>query len=415
MSRILLHADLNTFYASVEALYRPKLRGKPFVVGGDESARHGIVLTKSQEAKKYGIKTGMSLMEARRLCTGLISVPADMPLYLRFSREFHEMLREYTDAEEAYGADEAWLDITNPGLDIQDGAHIADEIRARTKEEYGITCSVGVSFTKPFAKLGSDMLKPDGTTVISKENYKQIAWPLPVSDLLFAGPATTKTLFRFGIYSIGDLAKANPEWIAYKLGKPGLSLHAAARGEDLSPVRRCDVVNPVKSVGNSSNLPRDAVSLDDIKTAFAILADSIAHRMQEDSFRSRCIHVAVRVMDMSWKGCQRTIKFPTCLSCDLFIVAMDLFRDYNYAQLFPLRGVALRCTLLSLDTDPIQTDMFFDAEKYEAKVRLEKTVHELQIRFGMKSIQRCIMIADKGFAQINPNGTHVQPAAAYNY
>lgn len=182
----------------------------------------------------------------------------------------------------------------------------------------------------------------------------------------------------------------------------------------MSPVRRCDVVNPAKSVGNSTTLPRDAVSLEDIKTTFAILADSVAHRMREDGFRSRCVNIGVRGTDLSWTGCQRAIKFPTCLAGDLLAVSMDLFKEYNYERLFPLRGVSLRCTQLSLDTDPMQADFFFDAEKYEGRVRLEKTVRSLQDRFGKKCIQLGIMM-DPMLGRVNPKDFHVQPAAPYNY
>ena len=415
MSRVILHCDANTYYASVEALYRPHLQGKPFVVSGDEEARHGIVLTKSQAAKRYGIQTGMSLMEARKLCPGLVTVPTDMPRYLYISNLFHAMLGEYSNRVESYGLDEAWVDLTNPGVTISEGERRADEIRKRTVLEFGIPCSVGVSFTKPLAKLGSDMRKPDATTVLSRENFRQIAWRLPACNLLFVGPATAAKLAKYNILTIGDLARADSKWIVDRLGKNGALVQSFARGEDLSPVRRCDVVDPTKSVGNSTTLPRDAATLDDIKTTFAILADSVAHRMREDAFHSRCIHIGIRSGDLTWRGCQRTIKFPTCLASDLLAVAMDLFRDYDYANFFPIRGVSLRCAQLSTDTDPMQTDFFFNQERYAAKVRLEKTVRALQNRFGMKSVQLGIMASDKQFARVNPKELHVQPAAPYTY
>lgn len=413
MSRVVLHCDLNAYYASVEALYRPALRGKPFVVGGDEQMRHGIVLTKSPEAKKCGVQTGMSLMEARKLCPGLLSVTPDMPRYLHISKLFHQMLGEYSDSVEAYGLDESWIEISNPGVTIEDGKRVADEIRARTKDELGLTCSVGVSFTKPLSKLGSDYKKPDATTVLSRENFRQIAWTLPASDLLFVGPATAKTLAKYGILTIGDLAMHDPEWIGYKLGKNGLLVQSYARGEDMTPVQRCDVVIPAKSVGNSTTLPRDAVTLQDIKATFAILADSVAHRLREAEFRSRCISIGVRNTDLSWEGCQRAMKFPTCLASDLLVVAMDLFIERNYARLFPIRGVALRCTQLSHSAEPIQTDIFFDMDKYTVKERLEKAIRALQERFGQKSVQLGVMMADKKIAKVNPKELHVAPAAPY--
>ena len=411
--RVIIHADLNSFYASVECLYRPQIREKPVVVGGDEEARHGIVLTKNQVAKKFGIQTGMSLMEARRLCPSLVTVQSDMPLYLRFSKEFREILSQYSDCVEPYGLDEAWVELTDKGVTIQDGERIANEIRKKALFELGITCSIGVSFTKPFAKLGSDIKKPDATTVLSKENYQKTVWPLPASELLFVGPATTKTLARYSILTIGDLASCDTEWIYRKLGKNGLLIQSYAKGEDFTPVKPCDVINPIKSVGNSTTLPVDATSIEQVKATFAILADSVAHRMREEGFRSRCINIAVRGTNLEWSGCQRAIKTPTCLASDLRTVAMDLFYSRQYQHLLPLRGVSLRCTMLSHFTDPMQTDMFYDIHQQEVRERLERAIRFLQDRFGSKSIQLGIMMADKKIARVNPKELHVAPAAPY--
>lgn len=415
MERVLLHCDCDTFFASVECLYHPEIRDKPVAVGGDEESRHGIVLTKNAIAKQYGIKTGESLMEARKKCPGLITVKANMPLYLRFSRSFREILCQYSSAVESYGLDEGWLSLSSPGITIEDGARIADEIRQRTIDELGITCSVGVSYTKPFSKLGSDRRKPNGRTVISKENYKETVWPLPVSELLFVGPATTKVLYKYNILTIGDLANYDPEWIQYKLGKNGLLIQSFARGEDMSPVKPCDVQDPTKSVGNSSTLPRDATSIEDVKTVFAILADSVAHRMRESGFRARCVNIGARKNDLSWEGCQRAIRTPTCLASDLLHVAIELFRERRYDTLFPLRGLSLRCTQLSSAAEPLQTDLFDSAEKFAAKEALEKTVRSLQDRFGKKSIQLGVMMADAKLARVNPKDLHVAPAAPYHY
>lgn len=415
MSRVILHADLNTFYASVEALYQPRLRGKPFVVGGDEASRHGIVLTKSRQAKQFGIQTGMSLMEARRLCKDLITVRSDMPRYLHFSEQFHGMLREYSPCVEAYGLDEAWVDISGPNVTIADGERVANALRARVKAELGVTCSVGVSFTKPLAKLGSDFKKPDATTVFSKENYQQCVWPLPASDLLFVGPATTKKLARDCIYTIGDLAQCDAQWLGRRLGKNGLLVQAFARGEDFTQVKPTEAISPIKSVGNSTTLPVNAETVSQVKTTFAILADSVAHRMREQGVRARCIQIGLRGTDLAWEECQRAIKTPTCLASDLMDVAMDLFTERNYAEHFPFRGLSLRCSQLSNDTEPMQLDMFFDAQRQAAKERLETAVRSLQNRFGKKSIQLGIMMADKDIARVNPKDLHVAPAAPFHY
>lgn len=259
------------------------------------------------------------------------------------------------------------------------------------------------------------MKKPDATTVLSKENYRQLAWRLPASELLFVGPATTKKLAHDCVYTIGDLAAKDTEWIYRKLGKNGLMIQSFARGEDFSPVKPCDVVDPIKSVGNSTTLPIDATTEDHVKATFAILADSVAHRMREGAFRSRCINIAVRGTNLEWTGCQRAIKFPTCLASDLRTVAMDLFHERQYHRLMPLRGLALRCTMLSHNTDPMQVDMFFDVEKHIAKESLEKAIRSLQDRYGQKCIQLGIMMSDRKIARINPKDLHVAPVAPYHY
>jgi DNA polymerase-4 len=414
MERVVAHCDLNAFYASVECLYRPSIRNKPVAVGGDESSRRGIVLAKNQIAKKYGIQTGESLLEARRKCKELVTVTADMALYTRFSIDFKNILCRYSDAVESFGIDEGWISLTNKGFTIDDGQRVADEIRQRTLDELGISCSVGVSFTKPLAKLASDMLKPNGTVIITKDNFREKAWPLPVFDLLFVGPSRTKTLLKYGICSIGDLANADPELLRHALGKVGLMIQSYARGDDTAPVRAFDAVDDAHSIGNSSTLRKDATSLENVRNGFAILADSVSYSLRENGFRSRCIHIGVRKTDLSWQGCQRTIKMPTCLSIDLLRVAMELFTDRRYEQLLPLRGLDLRCTQLSPVTAPIQTDMFFDITKHVAREELEKTVRKLQDRYGTKIVQRGIMMADKEISSINPKD-HIAPSAPYKF
>jgi len=218
MKRVILHSDLNNFYASVECLYRPELRDKPVAVGGDPERRHGIVLAKNYLAKATGIKTGEALWQARQKCPGLTVVPPNFPLYLRFSRLARKIYADYTDQIEPFGIDEAWLDVTGSHI-LGNGVQIADEIRERMKFELGVTVSVGVSWNKIFAKLGSDLKKPDATTAITRENYTRVAWPLPAEDLLYVGRATQRKLYKHGIYTIGDIAGAEPQYLRSFLGK----------------------------------------------------------------------------------------------------------------------------------------------------------------------------------------------------
>ena len=189
MKPVILHSDMNNFYASVEILYDPALRDKPVAVAGDEEARHGIVLAKNDIAKRLGIHTGQVLWEARQQCPELVCVPAHYERYLAFSAQAREIYTSYTDQVESFGLDECWLDVTGSVGLFGDGPTIANDIRGRIRRELGLTVSVGVSFNKVFAKLGSDMKKPDAITVITPENYRERAWSLPVSDLLYVGPA----------------------------------------------------------------------------------------------------------------------------------------------------------------------------------------------------------------------------------
>ena len=236
MDRVIIHSDANCFYASVEMLYHPEFAGKPLAVGGDPEARHGIVLTANYIAKKHGVKTGMALWQARQACPDVIFVPPRMDLYLKFSSMLREIYGEYTDKIEPYGCDEAWLDVSDSSSLKGDGRKIANEISARVKKELGITVSEGISWNKIYAKLGSDYKKPDAITEFNRENYKSLIWKLPASDLLYVGRSTNRTLSKYGIHTIGDLACTDPDFLLKTLGKMGLVIHSFANGWDESPV-----------------------------------------------------------------------------------------------------------------------------------------------------------------------------------
>lgn len=255
--RVILHSDCNCFYVSVELLHHPELRGKPLAVGGDPEARHGIVLTADYVAKRYGVKTGMTLWQAKQVCPEITFVPPRMDLYLRFSRMASEIYEEYTDLREPFGIDESWLDVSASASIKGDGVKIAQEISNRMKSELGITVSIGVSYNKIFAKLGSDFKKPDAITTMNRDEYQQKAWNLPVGDLLYVGKSTNNKLQKFGIRTIGDLAKTDLKLLESYLGKMGAVLWSFANGYDDSPVKMENTHAPIKSVGNSTTTPRD--------------------------------------------------------------------------------------------------------------------------------------------------------------
>lgn len=294
MNRTILHSDCNCFYVSVELLHHPEPRGKPVAVGGDPEARHGIVLTADYTAKRYGVKTGMALWQAKQVCPDITFLPPRMDLYLRFSRMAQEIYADYTDKREPYGIDESWLDVTDSATLKGDGFHIAQEISSRMKKELGITVSVGVSFNKIFAKLGSDYKKPDAITTMYEDEFQRKAWCLPVSDLLYVGNATNKKLYSMGIRTIGDLAKSDETLLVRKLGKMGSILWAFANGYDESPVKLENTSAPVKSVGNSTTTPRDMETDEDVKIVLYILAESVAARLRENGFRCRTVEISVR-------------------------------------------------------------------------------------------------------------------------
>ena len=275
-------------------MHHPELRGKPVAVGGDPEARHGIVLTADYTAKRYGVKTGMALWQAKQVCPDITFLPPRMDLYLRFSRMAQEIYADYTDKREPYGIDESWLDVTDSATLKGDGFHIAQEISSRMKKELGITVSVGVSFNKIFAKLGSDYKKPDAITTMYEDEFQRKAWCLPVSDLLYVGNATNKKLYSMGIRTIGDLAKSDETLLVRKLGKMGSILWAFANGYDESPVKLENTSAPVKSVGNSTTTPRDMETDEDVKIVLYILAESVAARLRENGFRCRTVEISVR-------------------------------------------------------------------------------------------------------------------------
>ena len=357
MGRNILHVDMNAFYASVECQRRPELRQKPVAVCGDPEARHGIVLTANYVAKPRGVKTGMAIWQAKQFCPDLVVLPADMREYIRFSKMAREIYEKYTDQIEPFGLDESWLDVTGSVGLFGSAVSIAEEISERIKFELGITASIGVSDNKITAKLGSDYKKPDAITRIERDNYKEIVYPLPASDLLYVGPATERKLRGVGIYTIGQLAEAPPKLLEYKLGKMGLVLHTFANGLDVSPVQRSDHIRAIKSVGNSATTPRDLVNDDDVRLMLYLLAESVACRMRELASKCTVVEVAVRDTELHWYCRQKKLAVPTCSSAEIAEVAFDLFRR-SYPWTLPVRSIGVLGAELVDATIGIQTSLF---------------------------------------------------------
>ena len=408
MDRTILHVDCNKFYASVECLYRPEIRNKPVAVGGSTESRHGIILTKNEIASKYGLTVGEPLWKARQKCPDLIIVPPNYPLYLRFSRLCRKVYEDYTDLIEPFGLDESWLDVT--GMQ-KSGVEIAEEIRQRIKTELGITVSVGVSFNKIFAKFGSDYKKPDAVTVITRENYKDIVWSLPCRELLFVGRSTSAKLSYYGINTIGDLANANPAFLKRILGKNGETLYAFANGNDVSRVRHKDEIDDLKSVGNSTTIPRDLVDNEDVKTVFRVLCESVATRLREQGVKGRTVTISVRDTSLVTFTRQRALPACTNVSTEILKTAMELFTaNYDWKNHIRSLGVSVS----DFDTELCeQFDFAKTVEQREKQEKIEQTLDSLKRRFGNYCVQRACQLERRDLSGFNPHDEHIIHPIAY--
>ncbi|MBR0090373.1 MAG: DNA polymerase IV [Lachnospiraceae bacterium] len=400
MDRVILHSDCNCFYAAVEMLHHPELSGQPLAVGGDPEKRHGIVLTANYIAKKQGVKTGMALWEARQACPGVVFVPPRMDLYLRFSRLVNDIYAEYTDLREPFGIDETWMDVTASLSCKGTAMQIAEEIRSRVKKELGITVSIGISWNKIFAKFGSDYQKPDAITQITRDNYKQIVWESPVRDLLYVGHATDAKLCRYGIRTIGDLARTDPSFLRHILGKMGLVIRLFACGGDETPVSAEDTAVPVKSVGNSTTTPRDLTSAEDIRLVIYLLSESVAARLKENGFMGYVVRISVRDNNLASFTRQHKRMLPTNLSDEIAHDALCLF--YAHAgPAHPVRSVGVRVSSLVEDTAPYQTSLFANEDVRRKQLAVDRAVMDIRRRFGFSSVQRGLMYFDPALSSLD--------------
>ena len=389
-SRIILHCDLNSFFASVELLSRPDLADAAVAVCGDPASRHGIILAKNERAKKCGIKTAETIWQARKKCPDLVLLPSHHDLYREYSRRVNAIYERYTDLVEPFGIDESWLDITGTAhLFGGDPRVIADEIRRVVKEELGLTLSVGVSFNKVFAKLGSDYKKPDATTVISRENWTDIVRPLPVSDLLFVGHSVQKTLHAHGIETIGQLADCREDVLETLLGKMGRQLHIYANGLDREPVRSVNDREPVKSVGNGNTFRENLTTRQQVRNGIAMLADSVAGRLRACGMYAGGVQLTIRTPDFKTFSRQKQFAVPTHLMKDLTEGATELL-EKAWAPPTPIRMLTVTAIHLTPDQQTYEQVDLFGADNRRQDQRqeqLEKTMDAIRGRFGSGAIQ----------------------------
>ena len=391
--RSILHSDLNSFYASVEMMLDPSLRGKAVAVCGSTEDRHGIVLAKSDKAKKAGVKTTMVNWEARKLCPDLIVVPPQYDQYLKYSKLTQAIYQRYTDLMEPFGMDECWLDVTASEQVCGDAMTVAENIRRATREELGLTVSIGVSFNKIFAKLGSDLKKPDAITEIREDNYMEKVWSLPASDMIYCGRATTAKLARYGIHTIGDIAKTDPQFLKRLLGVNGIALWRYASGVDESRVMHKDFVSPVKSIGHGITCVSDLLNNDEVHKVILALSQDIGHRLRVHELSARGVQVYVRGNDLYGSQFQCKLPFTTQLPCDIAETAYRHFRD-NYKWDTNVRAVTVRAIDLVPKNLPSQYSLFVDSQRLDRRERLEDSIEELRQRFGKYSVTYATLLGD---------------------
>lgn len=389
MNRVIYHCDCNSFYCSVELLSRPELRAVPAAVCGDPRSRHGIILAKNEPAKVLGVRTAETIWQARQKCPELVLLPAHHGLYREYSRKVNAIYDRFTDLVEPFGIDESWLDVTGSlHLFGGDPKALADRIRNTVREELGLTISVGVSFNKVFAKLGSDYKKPDATTVITAENFRRIVWPLPVTDLLYVGRAAAGVLKRYGVTTIGGLAAFDRRALSELLGRQGEQLWTYANGLDASPVAPAGTYTPPKSVGNGETFPRNLIRREEVSRGVAMLADQVAVRLRKHGMMASTLQVSIR--DPNFKDIcrQRPLDAPANTARELYRAAMDII-GRCWKDNAPIRAITLTAHNLIPEGEAAeQLDLFLAAgpRRRDRVEKLERTMDAIRSRYGRSAV-----------------------------
>lgn len=395
MKRVILHSDMNACYASVEAKLNPKLKGIPMAVAGNPENRHGIILAKSEEAKKMGVKTGEPIWQAQAKCPNITLVPPHYEEYLRHSKMARKLYYEYTNQVEPFGLDECYLDVTGSVHLFGSGEKIAEEIRTRMKEEIGLSVSIGVSFCKIFAKLGSDMKKPDAVTIIDEDNFKEKVWPLGVREMLGIGRATEAKLNKIGIFSLGDLAHAPKASLKSLLGVNGVYLWQYANGLDIRPVVDRDHTEPIKSIGNSSTTRRDLHTNEEVFNVLQELSFSVSRRLREAGLEAMGVEVYVRNTEFqSWSFATR-MNMASQSSIILVRKAMEVFKE-KYRWAFPVRALGIRAIHLRNEGGGNQMDVFHDHEKHKKNEDIDDALYRIRKKYGKDSVTFAALTRDIG-------------------
>ena len=410
MDRVILHCDLNNFFASVETLSHPEFKTVPMAVAGSSEDRRGIILAKNELAKKFGVQTAEPIWQAKRKCPDLVLAKPHHHKYSEYSKKVYEIYMRYTDQVEPFGIDEAWLDVTGSQKLFGNGIKIAEDIKETVKKETGLTISVGVSFNKVFAKLGSDYKKPDAITEITRENFKNIVYPLPVSALLFVGKSTHKKLAEYDIKTIGDIASSGKELLRGILGLRGSELYDYATGADTSPVIRCDQWEKPKSIGRGLTFKRNLTSLDEAKTAIVPLAEDVAQRLRAHNMWCNCVSISIKDDALKTISRQCNIEPSTNLGRIISNTAISLL-EKNWDFKIPIRMLTVTAMNLSADYKGVQLSLFDNIDTPETEntqklERLETSLDNLKKRFGKDIISPAsVKGCDLGLGAINRKDT----------
>jgi DNA polymerase-4 len=384
--RVILHVDMNAFYASVEALSHPEVQGRPMAVCGDPALRRGIVLAKNEAAKRMGVRTAEPVWQAQRKCPGLILLPPHHALYAEYCAKANAIYGRFTDMVEQAGIDESYLDVTGSRRLFGGGRAIADAIRETTRAELGLTVSVGVSFCKVFAKLGSDYKKPDATTVIPRSGFRQILHPLPVTDMLYVGQATARALAGLGVTTIGGLAELDEGLARARLGKHGAVLRRYARGEDDEPVARTEEAGDVKSVGNGMTFRRDLVGRADVAAGLRALAETVAYRLRRRG--KLCAGVQVAIKDPAFNVIDRQARLarPTNATRPIYEAAMALV-EKSWKPSAPIRLLTVTAISLLGEGEGRQASLFDDDDRALRQDALERSLDKLRDKYGRRVVK----------------------------
>ncbi len=388
MDRCILHIDINNCYASIEQKLNPELKGKAIAVCGSQEDRRGIILAKSEQAKKFGVQTGEVIWQAKQKCPDLLAVPPHYEEYLKHSKMAQELYYEYTNLVEPFGIDECWIDVTESARLFGSGEAIAEQILLRMKEEIGLTVSIGVSFNKIFAKLGSDMKKPDAMTVIKREDFKEKIWHLNANELLTIGRKTSKKLKSFGINTIGDVAKMDPMFIKSLLGKNGYDMWVYANGLDNSKVADATYVYKNKSISNGFTCRKNLENHDEIRKAFSLLAQRVSKRLINDRVKSSCVQISLKDEKLQVEQFQTTLQVPINNSVGLLEIAMELVKE-NHDYKKPIRAVNLRTTHLVDENENCQLDLFNEFIENDKREKIDKVIINLEDKYSRGAVKLC--------------------------